>query len=303
MELTSFAQETDNRMKIHTECRYWLARCIFLLTAFANTLAVSAPQAALETDAQSCRELAGTAHEDWTVLSVTWLVPPFPMPDPGLERPVERQVDVPICRVIGQAQPTPRSSIRFEVWLPVAREWNGRVLGVGTGNLLGAINYRGLAFGVNRRYAAVATDNGHLSKSRRDASWALGAPEKIVDFGHRAQHRVTAAAKFILERHYGRRPERAIFVGCSQGGNKALMEAQRYPGDYDGIIAGAPVYSFSREFVFQASSAIAVAKVGPTGIPAPKVQLLTGAFYADFEQCPNEVKSAFEVLTTPPAGK
>ena len=144
------------------------------------------------------------------------------------------------CRVTGVIQPSSDSHIEFEVWLP-ASGWNGKLQGVGNGGFAGSIDYggAGLSGAVSRGYAAAATDTGHEG-SGIDASWALGHPEKIVDFGHRAIHETAVKAKAIIAAFYGNGPKRAYFSSCSNGGRQALMEAQRYPEDYDGIIAGAP---------------------------------------------------------------
>ena len=92
---------------------------------------------------------------------------------------------------------------------------------------------------MSKGYAATATDTGHTG-SPVDAAWALGHPEKVVDFGHRGIHEMTRVAKEAVHAFYGKAPQRSYFAGCSDGGREALMEAQRYPADYDGILAGAP---------------------------------------------------------------
>jgi Tannase and feruloyl esterase len=142
------------------------------------------------------------------------------------------------CRLRGTIRPTSDSEIKFEVWLPAA-SWNGKLQGAGNGGFAGSINYMGLALGVQRGYVAASTDTGHSGKDE-DTAWAKGHPEKIVDFGHRAIHLMTVNAKAIAKAYYGEAPRRAYFASCSNGGRQALMTAQRYPEDYDGIIAGAP---------------------------------------------------------------
>lgn len=144
------------------------------------------------------------------------------------------------CRVTGVIQPSDDSHIRFEVWLPAAG-WNGKLQGIGNGGYAGSIDYGagGLSGAVSRGYAAAATDTGHEG-SGVSAAWALGHPEKIIDFGHRAIHETAVKAKAIIREFYEEGPKRAYFSSCSNGGRQALMEAQRYPEDYDGIIAGAP---------------------------------------------------------------
>ena len=142
------------------------------------------------------------------------------------------------CRVVAQAKPTSDSDIKIEVWLPAAG-WNGKLQGLGNGGFAGMINSGELALAVKAGYAATATDTGH-SGSPIDATWALGHPEKVIDFGHRGNHEMTRVAKAVVQAFYGKSQQRAYFAGCSDGGREALMEAQRYPEDYDGILAGAP---------------------------------------------------------------
>jgi tannase/feruloyl esterase len=150
--------------------------------------------------------------------------------------------DLPaFCRVAGLIKPTNDSEIKFEVWLPSAN-WNGKFQGVGNGGFAGSIYYIGLAGALARGYATASTDTGH---SGSDAAWALGHPEKIVDYGYRGIHEMTEKAKLIIKAFYGDVPKRSYFASCSNGGRQALMEAQRYPEDYDGIIAGAPSNAFT----------------------------------------------------------
>ncbi|MFN0087644.1 MAG: tannase/feruloyl esterase family alpha/beta hydrolase, partial [Blastocatellia bacterium] len=150
--------------------------------------------------------------------------------------------DLPaICRVAGVIRPTGDSEIKFEVWMPAAG-WNGRFHGIGNGGFAGSISYAGMAGALARNYATASTDTGHTGG---DASWALGHPEKIVDYGHRAIHEMTEKSKAIVKAFYGDGPKRSYFSSCSNGGRQALMEAQRYPNDYDGIIAGAPANDFT----------------------------------------------------------
>ena len=151
------------------------------------------------------------------------------------------------CRVVGSARPSRDSDIRFEVWLPEAG-WNGRLWGVGNGNFAGSISQRALGNRMATGYAVVATDTGHEADSM-DAAWASGHPEKVIDFGHRGVHEAVVNAKRIVVAFYGRKPSHAYFGSCSNGGREALMEAQRYPDDYDGIIAGAPAGDWTHLFL------------------------------------------------------
>jgi feruloyl esterase len=144
------------------------------------------------------------------------------------------------CRVSGSIAPSSDSDIQFEVWMP-ASGWNGKFRGIGNGGFAGSISYRQLAAAVARGYAAASTDTGHRAGDNpTEAPWALGHPEKVIDFGYRAIHEMTDKGKAIVRAFYGQGPRRSYFAACSNGGRQALMEAQRFPGDYDGVIAGAP---------------------------------------------------------------
>lgn len=142
------------------------------------------------------------------------------------------------CRVQGVMQPSADSHIEFEVWLPMSG-WNGRYEGLGNGGFAGTIDFGGLADAVANGYAAAGTDTGHKGGAI-NAQWALGHPEKVTDFGYRAIHETADRAKAIVAAFYGNRARHSYFSSCSNGGREALMEAQRFPDDYDGILAGAP---------------------------------------------------------------
>jgi Tannase and feruloyl esterase len=175
---------------------------------------------------------------------------------PGIEKPLH---DLPpFCRVAGFLRPTTDSEIRFEVWLP-EKDWNNRFLGVGNGGFAGSIGYTQLAGNLRRGYATAGSDAGHQAEAE-DASWAFGHPEKIKDFGWRAVHLTTERAKEVVNAYYGKKAEKAYFDSCSDGGREALMEAQRFPEDYDGILAGAPANAWSH--MLSASVDVAQGTIG-----------------------------------------
>ena len=139
------------------------------------------------------------------------------------------------CRVSATLRPSADSDIKIEVWLPAAG-WNSKLQAVGNGGWAGTISYSALAAAVSAGYAAVSTDTGHATEG---ASFALGHPEKFIDYSYRSEHEMTVAAKAVISRFYGSSPRLSYFNGCSTGGRQALVEASRYPNDFDGIIAGA----------------------------------------------------------------
>jgi feruloyl esterase len=198
---------------------------------------LSATVAPFAAHATRCEDLH-TLKLKQTVISESVRVPAGVFKDPNAGPwPAE---DVPErCQVKGVIRPAPDSEINFEIWMPIA-SWNHKLQGAGNGGFGGSLNYQsGLVQALQRGYAGVTTDTGHTGKLE-EASWAIGHPEKVVDFAYRAVHLMTVNAKAIVKAFYGTAPRRAYFASCSNGGRQALMLAQRFPEDYDGIIAGAP---------------------------------------------------------------
>jgi Tannase and feruloyl esterase len=188
----------------------------------------------------TCEELATLKLPNTTITMAQSVSTGAFTPSSGSAAPYK---DLPaFCRIAGVISPTTDSEIKFEVWMPAAN-WNGKFQGIGNGGFAGSISYDGLAGALARGYASASTDTGH---GGRDASWALGHPEKLADYGYRAIHEMTEKAKLVVKAFYGNGPRRSYFASCSNGGRQALMEAQRYPADYDGIIAGAPANAFTQ---------------------------------------------------------
>jgi feruloyl esterase len=179
------------------------------------------------------------------------------------------------CRVQGVIAPTTDSQIEFEVWLP-SSGWNRKYQGTGNGGFAGTLNYANMASAVGEGYAASTTDTGHTGIAT-DAKWAFGHPEKIVDFGHRAVHETAETSKAIIRAFYGEPAKFAYFSSCSNGGRQALMEAQRYPADYDGIIAGAPAHNFTRLVSAFAWNLLATAVEAASRIPPAKYAAIEAA--------------------------
>jgi len=207
-------------------------RDLLRLAALAACACVAGTSAALA--AQNCESLAKLELPSTSISRAESVPAGSFTPPAGKAIP-----DLPaFCRVAGIIQPSSDSHIEFEVWMPTSG-WNGKFQGVGNGGFAGAISYEQLGGVLAQGYATASTDTGHHAGGT-DASWALKHPEKIADFGYRAIHETAVKAKAILAAFYGESPKRSYFSSCSNGGRQALMEAQRYPEDYDGIVAGAP---------------------------------------------------------------
>ncbi len=203
-------------------------------TLLALALICTAPAAAATCESLKAAALPDTAIVIAQSVPAGAFAPPYGPPLDKLPA---------FCRLAGVIKPTADSYIRFEVWLP-ASTWNGKFLGVGNGGFAGAIGFAAMGANLKRGYATAATDTGHEA-SAEDASWAFHHPEKVADFGYRALHLTTLNAKSLLHSFYTEPLQHAYFDSCSDGGREALMEAQRFPADYDGILAGAPANAWT----------------------------------------------------------
>ncbi len=200
------------------------------------------------------------------------------------------------CRVAGTIQPTPDSDIRFEVWMPVSG-WNGKFVGGGNGVWAGSIAYGDMAAPLAHGYATAASDVGHQG-SPMDGTFFAGHPEKLTDFGHRAVHETAVAAKATIKAFYGNAPTRSLYVSCSTGGRIGLMEAYRYPQDYDGISAMAPANPMVPLMVSSLWTGAATMKDPASSIPPAKFALVQKAA---LEACDANDGVKDGVITNPPA--
>jgi hypothetical protein len=203
------------------------------------------------------------------------------------------------CRVVAVSRPTPDSEIRFEVWLPKAENWNQKFLSAGEGGFAGRILYGGrgtdggLDENLRRGFATASTDTGH---DAADIHFAVGHPERGVDYLVRAKHVTTVAAKAIITAYYGRPPVRSYFASCSNGGRQGLLEAQLYPDDFDGLIVGAPWNNQSRSLVSHLWMRQLLSAPG-AAIPPAKLAILHAAV---LKACDGSDGLVDGIITDPP---
>jgi feruloyl esterase len=193
--------------------------------------------------ASSCESLAALALPNAHVTSAQTVAKGTFVPAAGPRGSARLYASLPaFCRVELTLTPSSDSDIKAEVWLPTS-DWNEKLQAVGNGGWAGVISYASLAQALAAGYVAASTDAGHVGNT---AAFAVGHPEKIVDMGYRAVHEMTVKAKIVMDAFYGSTPKLSIWNGCSFGGRQGITEAQRYPDDYDAIIAGAPAVNWMR---------------------------------------------------------
>lgn len=261
----------------------WCLGCSLLV----SWTAVCAGQAASAANAGgACEKLASLKLPHAAVAMATEVgagafnAPPSPFSGQG-DSALYKKLPA-FCRVVVHSHPSDDSDIPIEVWMPLAG-WNGRLQGVGNGGFAGQISYEELGAAMAKGYASAGTDTGH-SASGIDARWALGHPEKVADYGYRGIHEMTVTAKALVEQFYGAGAKRAYFVACSDGGREALMEAQRFPEDYDGILAGAPANYWTALLTTAAVDTQALMATPGSFIPPAKLPAIAKAVLAQRDE-------------------
>jgi feruloyl esterase len=210
---------------------------------FAAVMTVALLQPSRMAAATTCERLSSLAFPDATI-TAAGTVEAGQFVNPGGKAGNPAFATLPaFCRVTAVLKPSSDSHIDMEIWLPLDK-WNGKFQAVGNGGWAGAITYttvtttgRSLAEALKRGYATASTDTGHQGAN---ALFAIGHPEKLIDFAYRAVHEMTVKSKTIISEFYGQPARLSYWNGCSTGGRQGLMAAQKYPADFDGIIAGAP---------------------------------------------------------------
>ena len=218
----------------------------------------------------ACSSLTSLSVPDVTITSATAEAPGFvPTGSPTVAQA--------FCRVVAVATPTGSSGINFEVWLPVAGAWNHKFRAEGSGGSAGALSYAAMVDALSRNYATMSQDNGHTG-----SSWTFSEnPYSVIDFGYRAEHVTTVAAKAIVTAYYSIAPVHSYYLGCSQGGHHGQMEVQRYPDDFDGIIAGSAAMDWTGLMVDEVWTGYSSSVAGPQfDLPQTQLNLVTAAVVA-----------------------
>lgn len=218
-----------------------------------------------------CEALTALALPD-TTITLAKSIPAGPLKPPD-GRAID---DLPaFCQVHGILKPTDVSVIHFEVWLP-SSNWNGRLEGVGNGGLAGTISFGPMATALRNGFATTSTDTGHTAQESR--VW-LENKERLIDYSYRSLHLATLAAKAIIQAYYAKPPEYSYYLGCSTGGKQGLMEAQRYPADYDGIVAGDAANFWTHQMMSEVWNGV-VTGTPETNLPQEKLALVQNAALA-----------------------
>lgn len=233
----------------------------------AAAVVVAAPVLA---GAQTCESIASLRLPSTTITAATAVA----AGDFGSGAASAALRDLPaFCRVEMTIAPSPESDIKVEVWMP-ASGWNGKFLAVGNGGWAGSINTAGLAGGIRRGYATASTDTGHAAGPRGGGGPWMQSREKRIDFGYRAVHETAEKGKAVVRAFYGSAARLAYFDGCSGGGRQGLKAAQRFPADFDGIVAGAPALNATGRAAFSMWIAQTVHADSASFIPSSKFPLI-----------------------------
>ena len=246
-----------------------------LVSLFFAAALLAALVAAPMAFAANCDALASLTLADTTITEAK-SVRPGAFTPPGGGRNARAIEKLPaFCQVHGVLKPTPASVIHFEVWLPIDN-WNGKLQVVGNGGLAGTISYPAMAAALRSGFATASTDTGHTAAEPR--TW-LQDRERLIDYSYRGLHLTTVNAKTIADAYYSQKPKYAYYSGCSTGGKQGLMEAQRYPADFDGILAGDAANYWTHQMVSEVWNGV-VTSSPDTNLPKEKLQLVQDAALA-----------------------
>jgi feruloyl esterase len=231
---------------------------------------------------QACESLASIKIPNITITSAKSGTPGFELPAQSsiMGNMPAVKIPVPFCRVEAFSTPSSDSHIGLEVWLPVTANWNGKFLAAGNPGFIGSLSSAGLAQIMQRGYVAAGTDTGHVDAA---FEWAIGHPEKWADWGYRAVHEMAMLTKQLALAYYGKPIKHSYWNSCHNGGNQGLNEAQRYPDDFDGIVAGDPAFYVSHlqpGSLYLSWVALKDGVNGPSYIPPAKLAVINKAAIA-----------------------
>jgi len=252
----------------------FLGMTVLGLTALFTTGSMTIIAQVAKTPGISCESLGSLSLINGSVTSATIVVAGAFVPPGGNNAGANAYRNLPsFCRVEATLTPSSDSDIKMELWLP-SQGWNGKFEAVGNGGWAGSIPYTAMAQALAAGYASAGTDTGHTGNN---ADFALGHPEKMIDLGYRSMHEMTVQSKVVIKALYGRDATFAYYNGCSQGGRQGLAEAQRYPEDFDGIIAGASALGQMRMHAARTALNLEANKSPEGVIPRTKYDMIHNA--------------------------
>ncbi len=227
---------------------------------------------------QSCESLKNIKIRNVTITSAEKGEPGYELPaQSGFVNMPPQRINEPFCRIKAVSKPTSDSHIGIEIWLPDPADWNNRFLAVGNPGFIGSIASGGIARNMEKGYVSAGTDTGHVDEG---FEWAIGHPEKWADWGHRAVHEMAVVTKTLSKAYYGKPIEYSYWNSCHNGGNQGLNEAQRYPDDFDGIIAEDPAFYITHlqpGSLYISWLALKDGVGGPGYIPVEKLKVINKA--------------------------
>ena len=250
-----------------------------VLTLGATVFAALSPAQPRSYTCESLKTLVlanSTINAAETVPAGPLQTPRGPGQPPGVGRGATPAIVPEHCRIALVMAPTTDSQIETEVWLPTA-DWNGKFEEVGNGGFAGSISFPAMASALREGYATASTDTGHTGGS---GVFALNHPEKMVDFAWRSVHETALKAKTLITAYYGRAPRFSYWNGCSTGGRQGLKEAQKFPEDFDGIIAGAPANYETHLHAWTVQIGVDVIKNDKNILPASTYPIINKAVLA-----------------------
>lgn len=259
------------RLVLHTVIAVTPLVALALFTSGPRALA-AAPAAFGAPAAAACDALSNLKIPNTTITATSVAAGAFTPPGAG-GRGGRGMTDLPaFCRVQATEKPTPTSNIQFEVWLP-ADGWNGKLQVVGNGGLAGTIGYAALATALRAGFATASTDTGHTASE--PGTW-MADRERLIDYSSRGLHLTTVDAKTVIQTYYATAAKQSYYTGCSTGGKQGLMEAQRYPNDFDGVLAGDAANNWTHQMASEVWDGVATS-TPETNLSKEKLQALEAA--------------------------